>query len=93
MRSIRAFLLRIRGMLHDDHRERELTDEIESHLRMEVEENIRTGMTPAEARRVALMECGGIELAKEAYRDRLGLPLLEHFLQDCRYAVRVLLTG
>jgi macrolide transport system ATP-binding/permease protein len=90
MRSIRAFLRRIGGLLDNEHSEHELTEEIESHLQMQIEDNLRSGMTPTDARRAALIQSGGIEAAKEAYRDRRGLPLLEHFLQDCRYAVRAL---
>jgi predicted permease len=90
MRSIRAFFLRVSGLFNKSHIERELTEEIESHLQMTVEDNIRSGMTLAEARRVAVIESGGLESAKEAYRDRQGLPWLEHFFQDLRYAGRVL---
>ncbi len=88
MRSMRAFLLRVIGSFEKERRD--LTDELESHLERSVEHNIRCGMTPAEARRVALIDSGGLELAKETYRDRRGLPLLETFFQDVRYAVRTL---
>ncbi len=90
MRSIRAFFLRVSGLFNKSQIERELTEEIESHLQMKVEDNIRSGMTLAEARRAAVIESGGLESAKEAYRDRQGLPWLEHFFQDLRYAGRVL---
>lgn len=90
MRSIRAFFLRVSGLFNKSHIERELTEEIESHLQMKVEDNIRSGMTLEEARRAAVIESGGLESAKEAYRDRQGLPWLEHFFQDLRYAGRVL---
>jgi predicted permease len=90
MRSIRAFFLRVSGLFNKSHIERDLTEEIESHLQMKVEDNIRSGMTLEEARRAAVIESGGLESAKEAYRDRQGLPWLEHFFQDLRYAGRVL---
>jgi putative ABC transport system permease protein len=47
-------------------------------------------MTPAEARRQALIKLGGIESTKELYRERSGLPLIETFLQDLRYAFRMM---
>jgi hypothetical protein len=85
---MRAFLLRVIGLFEKERRD--LTDELQSHLEMSVDHNIRCGMTPAEARRVALIDSGGLELAKETYRDRRGLPLLETFFRDVRYAVRTL---
>jgi predicted permease len=83
-------LLRVLGAFGKEHSDRELTEEIESHLRLKIEDNMRSGMPPVEARRAALMESGGLESAKEAYRDRRGLPLLAHFIQDFRYALRTL---
>ena len=73
VRSIRAFLVRVRGLFNTEHIERDLADEIEFHLQMRIEDNIRSGMTPEEARRQALIDSGGLESAKEAYRDRRGL--------------------
>jgi predicted permease len=90
MRSIRAFLVRVRGLFNTEQIERDLANEIEFHLQMRIEDNIRSGMTPSEARREALIDSGGLEPAKEAYRDRRGLPWLENFLQDVRYALRAL---
>jgi macrolide transport system ATP-binding/permease protein len=88
MRRIRAFLLRLGGMFHKGRRDRELADEIESNLQLHIEDNLRTGMSPEDARRDALLKFGGVEPAKEAYRDRRGLPLLEALAQDIRYAFR-----
>ena len=82
--------MRVRGLFHQQRRERDLAEEIESHLHMRIEDNIRSGLRPEEARRAALIDSGGLESAKEAYRDRFGLPLLETFLQDVRYALRTL---
>src|SRR5437879_12279329 len=61
---------------------------MESHLQMHIEDNLRAGMSAAEARREALMKLGGVEQRKENYRERRGLPLLETFWQDLRYAAR-----
>jgi putative ABC transport system permease protein len=71
-------------------RERELFAEMESHLQLHIEDNLRAGMSPAQARREALMKLGGIEQTKEDYRERRSLPLLEFFLQDLRFGARVL---
>src|SRR5260370_29398237 len=90
MRQLRAWLLRLAGLFVRDQRDRELTDEIESHLQMHIEDNLRRGMAAAEARRNALIELGSVESAKELYRDRRGLPLLETLFQDLRFAARML---
>jgi predicted permease len=90
MRSIRAFLVRLSGLFETERHEREFAEELESHLQFKIEDNIRSGMPPAEARRAALIESGGLESAKEACRDRRGLPWLENFFQDFRYALRTL---
>src|SRR2546429_7284191 len=38
----------------------------------------------------SLMKLGGVEQTKEIYGDRRGLPLLETFFQDLRFAFRML---
>jgi putative ABC transport system permease protein len=93
MRPIRAFLLRLGGLFHKERRDRELAEEIESNLQLHIEDNLRAGMSPEDARREALLKFGGVESAKEAYRDRRSLPLLDHMMQDLRYGVRILLKS
>jgi macrolide transport system ATP-binding/permease protein len=88
MRKIRAWLLRFRGLFLKD--ERDFADELESHLQMHIDDNIRAGMSPEEARRVAVMKLGGIDQAKEAYRDRATIPFLESVVQDLRFTFRQL---
>jgi len=90
MRQLRAWLIRFKGLFLKDARERELADELESHLQMHVDDNIRAGMSPPEARRVAVMKLGGVEQAKEAYRDRGTIPLLESMAHDLRFTLRQL---
>jgi predicted permease len=57
---------------------------------MHIEDNLRLGMTPEEARRQALIKLGGIESTKEAYRDQRGLPALETLWRDIRFGLRML---
>lgn len=90
MRQLRAWLLRFKGVFVKEARERDLADEIESHLQMHIDDNIRAGMSPEEARRVAVMKLGGVDQAKEAYRDRATIPFLESVVQDLRFTVRQL---
>src|SRR4026209_1485131 len=88
--KLRAWLLRFKGLFSKEERERELADELESHLQMHIDDNIRAGMSPQEARRVAVMKLGGIEQTKEAYRDRSTVPFLESVVQDLRFTLRQL---
>jgi putative ABC transport system permease protein len=90
MRRLRAWLIRLSGLFNKRRRERELSEELESHLQMHVEDNLRAGMSPAEARRQALIKLGGLEQVKENYRDRRGLPVIETLIQDIRYGLRQL---
>src|ERR1700676_199937 len=90
MRRVRGWLLRLGGSFDRKRRERELAAEMESHLQMHIEDNLRAGMSAAEARREALMNLGGLEQTKEMVRERRGLPILEVLLQDLHYAARIL---
>lgn len=90
MRRLRALFLRLAGLLRRERGERELAEELESHLQLHIEENLRAGMSSPEARRQALIKLGGLEQAKENYRDRRGLPLIETLIQDIRYGLRQL---
>jgi predicted permease len=90
MRNFRTWMIRFVGLFRKQHGEREFAAEMESHLEMHVAENLREGMTPQAARRNALMKLGGLEQTKELYADRKGLPMLETFLQDLAYALRML---
>ncbi len=90
MKPVRAFFMRLLGVFGSTQAERELSAEIESHLQLHVDDNIRAGMTPQEARRRALLALGGVEGTKEAYRDRRGLPAFESLVRDVRYGIRTL---
>ncbi|HEV2616954.1 MAG TPA: ABC transporter permease [Candidatus Acidoferrales bacterium] len=90
MRALRAWLLRFGGLFARTRRDRDLAEEIDSHLQLHIEDNLQRGMTPAEARRQALIKLGGVEQTKERYRDRRGIPFLETLLQDIRFGLRML---
>jgi putative ABC transport system permease protein len=90
MKSVRAWIHRSAGMFAGQRAETDLSAELDSHLQLHVDDNLRAGMTPAEARRRALIELGGVESAKEAYRDRRGWPGLEALIRDLRYGARTL---
>lgn len=91
MRGIRAFCVRLAAFFQRKTAwERDLAEELEINLQLQIEDNIRSGMSPGEARRLALMRFGGVELAKESYRDQKNLPPLQNLAGDLRHAVRML---
>ena len=71
LRQLRASLLRLVGA---GRRDREFGAELDGHLQMHIADNMRSGMTADEARRAAVVALGGIEVVKEEYRDRAGVP-------------------
>ena len=90
MKRLRAWLVRFCGLFREERSDADLAAELESHVQMHIEDNVRAGMTPDEARRDALLRLGGVEQTKERYRDRRGLPWLDTLLQDLRFALRML---
>jgi len=90
MRKLRAIVLRFLGLFRKAQSEREMAEELGSHLSLHIEDNMRRGMTKDQARRVALMQLGGIEQTKQLYRERKSLPALETLLRDLRYTLRAL---
>jgi putative ABC transport system permease protein len=87
---LRAVWFRSTGFLTRSRRDREFDGELASHIEMHIEDNLRSGMTPAEARRAALLKLGGVEQTKELYRDRQGLPLLDTLSRDVRLGLRMM---
>jgi len=90
MRRLRAVFLRLGGFVRKREWERDMSAELESNLQLHIADNVRAGMSPEASRRAAVLEFGGLASAKEHYRDRKSLPLLETVAQDLRYAARTL---
>jgi hypothetical protein len=80
--------MRLRGLFDRD--DRDLVEEIEGHLQLHVDDNMRAGMTPAEARRAALVKFGPLEAIKDDYRARASVRLVDALRQDIAYACRTL---
>ena len=91
LRPLRGWLVRLVGLFNCKRREREFAEELESHLGLHIEDNIRAGMSPEEARRRAIIKLGGVTLNKELYREQRGLPMLETLFHDLRYGARMLM--
>jgi putative ABC transport system permease protein len=87
---LRALAARLRGLFGDRRVDRELDDEIETHLRLLTERYVRQGMTEAEALWVARRQFGNLTLLQEAHRETRGIRPIETLLQDLRYGLRIL---
>jgi predicted permease len=96
MTALRSFSKRVQAFMRKPELDAELEDEIAAHIAMAIDENLRLGMSPLEARRAALVRFGGIELAKDQHREARGLMKLDILLQDLKlfedfkYTLRVL---
>jgi predicted permease len=90
MKLLRAFLSRLNAPLIGECRDRDLALELDAHLEMLTDDNLRAGLAPEEARRRARIALGGLESVKEDCRDRWDFPFLSSFWRDLRYAARTL---
>ena len=87
---LRETLNRVRSFFRKQRLDHELDAEMATHLEFAIEENLRRGLSPEEARRQALVRFGGVQQAKERHREARGLPRFEVLLQDLRYGFRML---
>jgi predicted permease len=90
MRALNRWFARIRNFVTGHRGDERLREEMEQHVAMQTEENIRAGMSPDEAKRQARLKLGGVETIREQFHVEEGLPFLETLLQDLRFAFRVL---
>jgi predicted permease len=88
MRKLRAWIVRFLATLHIGQTRAEIDSELSAHIAMNIEDNLRAGLSAEESRRQALIQLGGEEQARQAYRDRAILPFLEGILQDVRFTLR-----
>ena len=91
MSRLRDRTVRLVNLFRRDRLERELDAELRAYLELEVEENIRRGMAPKEARRTALARLGGVETVKEECRDVQRFRVAEDLWRDLRHGFRRLL--
>ena len=84
---------RMRSVVRRNAVEDGLNEEMRFHIDQQTEKNISRGMTPAEARRQALIRFGGVERVKEDTRDEFRPALFEDFVRDLRYGARALLRA
>lgn len=85
--DLRTLLSRMTAMFRSRKLDDSLDEELRAHLDLAIEENVRRGMTEAEAHRSAMREFGGLAQVREAYRVRRGLPWLEQIRRDLRFGL------
>lgn len=90
MRFVRRFLARVANFAGRSDHDQRLREEIESHIALQTEENLRAGLSPVEARRQAILKFGAVEAIKENYRAEQRLPWIENLLKDVRFSLRLL---
>ncbi len=84
------YLRRLRTLTSRDRVKDEISREIAFHVEMEIEQRVRQGLSPDEARRTALRDFGGVARHREAVHDVRGMTLVDSLSQDIRFAVRTL---
>src|SRR5262249_25103932 len=82
-----GWLARLFGSRKLDH---ELDREVRAHLDLLTDDLLRSGLSPGEARRQAMLAFGNVDVTKEASRDARGTRFALDWWQDTRYALRAL---
>jgi macrolide transport system ATP-binding/permease protein len=86
---LRALWIRLCALLGSVRVGDDFDAELENHIAEHTRDGVAARLGEAEARREALLRLGGAEQAKQAYRDRATLPVIENVVRDVRYALRV----
>jgi hypothetical protein len=90
MRVLKRLFKRLLNFTSRRRADERLREEMESHIAIQTDENIRAGMTPEHARRHARLKFGAVEAVREEYHAEASLPFMDNLLLDVRYALRVL---
>jgi len=88
MHRLKGWLTRMRALLHAERANRELDEEILFHLEQETAKYERSGMSPEEARRRAMLAFGGVARTREAHRDVRVVRWFTDLIGDARFALR-----
>src|SRR5689334_19683722 len=80
----------LRRLSRKESTEKQLDSELRFHLERITADFVESGMRPEEARRRARLEFGGMEGLKEECRESRRVHMVDTFLQDVRYGLRML---
>jgi len=83
-RWLRILGLRLVSIARGGAADRDLDDELRDHVERLTAANLARGMTPAEARRAALLAMDGVEQQKERCRDARGIQTIDELRTDLR---------
>lgn len=81
---------RLGSLFHREDADYELDDEVRFHVAEKARLHESKGVAPAEARRLALLELGGVSKLKEECRDARGTRWLEDLVHDLTFSLRQL---
>ena len=90
MTRLRTFLFRLWALVRARRLDRDIDDEIASHLAEATDDYVRQGMSPEEARQAAQRGFGGVTQTKEVYREVRSFMWLDDLTRDLRHAFRTL---
>jgi hypothetical protein len=93
VKSLRRFFTRLSNFAAGRRADQRLQEEIAEHLAFQTEENLRAGMSPAEAHRQAVLKLGATEAIRQDHHAEQSLPFIENLFFDLKYAVRMLLRS
>ena len=93
MKFIRRFFIRLSNFATGRRADQRLREEMMEHLTFQTDENLRAGMSPAEARRQAVLKLGAAAAIREDHHAEQSLPFIENLWFDLKYAVRMLLRS
>src|SRR5208282_4225650 len=88
MKFLRRFFIRLANFATGRRADQRLQEEMAEHLACQIEENLRAGMLPVEARRQAALKLGAAQAIRERHHAEQSLPFFENLLFDLRYAFR-----
>jgi len=90
MRSLRVFVDRIARLFRGARYDREFAAELDAHLQMQVDANLRAGLTREQALRAARLTLGGLAQAREERRRGQSIVWIEDLRADLRCAARTI---
>jgi hypothetical protein len=93
MKLLRRFLIRLSNFITQRSTDQRLQEELAGHLAFQTEENLRAGMSPAEARRQAALKLGATQAIREDHHAEHSIPFIENLLFDLRYSIRMLVRS
>jgi putative ABC transport system permease protein len=90
MEFLRIFICRCTALFKERKLDKDLDEELRSHIDFAVEEKVQHGMSEKEARVSAMLGFGGVTQTRERYRMQRGIPFIETLGRDVRFAFRQL---